>query len=82
MIEAKEAVRAASKWAKEILEPDQFQNPSLEELELEEDGKAWRVTLGFPQKGLFKPANENAKDYKVFRVEAETGDVLGMRMWK
>lgn len=86
MVDAKQAVRVASDWAKEILEPAQVQDVSLEELELEEDAQTWRVTLGFlrPGKpGLFAPENElTDKEYKVFRVDAQTGDVLGMRMWK
>ncbi len=87
MVDAKQAVRVASDWAKEILAPAQVQDLSLEELELEEGGQTWRVTLGFfrpRKKGLFAPENEfeGKKEYKIFRVEAQTGDVLGMRMWK
>ncbi len=52
----------------------------LEEIELSNDGKTWEVTLSFRNPGdaiaLFK------RDYKVFKVDATTGEVRSMRIRK
>ena len=50
---------------------------SIEEVELREDGKRWRVTLGLrPTPGIvFGP-----KMYKMFEVDAYTAEVLSMKI--
>ncbi len=48
---------------------------SIEEIELSSDEKYWLITLGHPRT-FFVPA----KDYKKIKVDAETGEVISMKM--
>lgn len=49
--------------------------PSIEEIELSEDERFWMLTLGY-EEGPFG----GHKAYKVFKIDAYTGEVLSMKM--
>jgi len=46
MIDVKQAVKIATDFAKEIFPGENFSQLSLEEVELDENGPFWYVTLG------------------------------------
>jgi hypothetical protein len=76
MIEVKEAVRIAKQKAAEMLD----QEGSFEEIERGDfKGRdAWSITLGFPPK--FAPFSRVAMEYKRFFIDAETGELMAMKL--
>lgn len=82
MIEAKQAVSIAQRWATEMLE---WQAPKLEEIERESHNErdVWGITLSFPRDAsndsplarLAAPAFE----YKRFLIDVQTGEMVAMR---
>lgn len=63
-------------------------NVRLEEVELSEDKKFWLITLGYnlsnfvknnPLETLGISIGEN-REYKIFKVDAETGEVASMKI--
>ncbi|QQE67477.1 hypothetical protein GFS31_41900 (plasmid) [Leptolyngbya sp. BL0902] len=55
----------------------------LEEVELSEDEKFWFITLGFlrPTDAAFAILqSQKQRDYKQFKVDAETGEVKAMKI--
>lgn len=76
MIEVKDAVGLAKAKAVEML----GQNGSLEEIEREsfKGRDTWSITLGFPPK--FTPFSGFAMDYKRFLIDAETGELMAMKL--
>jgi hypothetical protein len=92
-IDVKEAVRLAKEFAARIYETEKISRLGLEAVERTDDGKHWLVTLGFSRpwsypkaRGSFSPLEEvlprpkqqPEREYKVFRVDANTGAVLGI----
>jgi len=90
-IDVKEAVRLAKEFAGGIYENEKISRLGLEAVERTDDGKHWLVTLGFsrpwsypegsssPLDGVFpRPKPQPDREYKVFRVDANTGAVLGI----
>lgn len=92
-IDVKEAVRLAKEFAARIYEAEKISRLGLEAVERTDDGKYWLVTLGFSRpwsypkaQGSFSPLDEvlprperqPEREYKVFRVDANTGAVLGI----
>lgn len=79
MIEVKKAVAAALTYAQELGRS----GATIEEIDRTEDDRYWLVTLGF-----MRPLSDLAvlggykqqPDYKVFKVDAETGEVLSMKI--
>ena len=72
-IAPRDAAAAAGKYFGELTGTQQAL--SVEEIELSEDGRYWFVTLGFSLSYLIGP-----KSYKVFKVDAYTGEVLSMKI--
>ena len=68
----KEAASAAARYLKDLR---QVSNVSIEEMALDDSGPYWMVTLGFTETSLFL-----RRAYKIFKVDALTGDVLSMKM--
>ena len=60
-ISAKDAVKIAKNYVQEMLAMYSA-SPSLEEIELTDDGKIWLVTVGIPKPYGLSPE----KDYKIF----------------
>ncbi len=71
---AKKAAEIATRYLAEMKNLRVY-DISLEEIELADDRKSWLVTLGHPRSYL-----GTMKDYKIIKVDAETGEVLSMKM--
>jgi len=71
---AKEAAEVAAKYLAELRDMDRL-DISIEEIELSSDEMYWLITLGHPRSYL-----GTAKDYKVIKVDAKTGEVISMKM--
>lgn len=93
MIEVREAVEAAEQFARDAFGEDELKYLRLEEIELDEVGEEWKVTLGWvtpedlsrfqARKGLAVitgPPGKLPRTYKLFRVNAETGEVKSMKI--
>jgi len=52
----------------------------LEEVELTEDGKYWLVTLSYPIESAIPGILQTRKEYKVFKLDAETGELQAMKV--
>ena len=72
---AKDASKAAAQYFKRL-----FDDPiglALEEVERSKDGRYWLITLGYSP-NIFTAR----RNYKVFTVDADTGEVLSMKIRK
>ena len=94
-IDAKRAVQLAKDFARSLYETEKISRLGLEAVERTEDGKHWLITLGFsrpwmsskqksPLEELLHSPKEPqpAREYKVFRVDAQSGEVVGMKMFE
>ena len=84
MIDVKEAVKAARDFVAHVYE-DQVASARLEEVEL--DGSFWFVTLGLarptPTSALSAAMGQEVpRSYKIFKIDAATGEVRSMKMRK
>ena len=83
-ISPQEAANAAAKYAKELV-PMQG-SPTIEEVEYVEEANEWHITLGYlsaESVNTFAYAmGQRPKDYKIFRINAETGEVISMKIRK
>lgn len=83
MIDVKEAVKATTEYFADFYADQSFSNILLEEVEYNEDEKAWSITLGYSIPNPASVLGVNLPDYrryKVFRIDAATGDVLSMKI--
>lgn len=96
-IEVKEAVRLAKEFASSLLDSEKISNLGLEAVERTEDGQHWLVTLGFSRPWASSAARRTEspldqvlpfrgslpdREYKVFKVDAESGDVVAMQVFE
>lgn len=90
-IDARGAVMAAKKYFDDLQEliGNTLQDILLEELELSEDKKFWLITLGFnrpvhktknPLIPEIMPSPEYKREYKLFKIDSETGEVQSMKI--
>jgi hypothetical protein len=90
-IDARGAVITAKKYFEDLQEliGNTFQDTLLEELELSEDKKFWLITLGFnrpvprtknPLLPEITSSPEYKREYKLFKVDSETGEVKSMKI--
>jgi len=85
MIDAKEAVRIAMQAMVELYPTDQVPRLSLEEVELERDGKRWVVIVSFARPyakssiEAMTGGQQGTTTYKRLEIDGETGTVLSMR---
>ncbi len=82
MIDVKQAAQLASQYFAGLYEGPAVSGAQLEEVEITEDGKYWLITLSYPlaEGGLL---NLNYKRrYKVFKINAETGEIMSMKIRK
>ena len=83
MIDVKVAVKTAREYAENLL--GELPNLELEEVELTEDERYWRVTFGFDgtpapvYAGLGDKAPRSRK-YKIFNVKTDDGTVRSMKI--
>jgi len=97
MIDVTSAVRTAGEYFKSIesdLNGKTPENLRLEEIEKTEDGNYWLITLGHDVinkvnrvAAVFSPSDaepglEYSREYKLFRVNASTGEVESMKIRK
>jgi hypothetical protein len=87
MISTKQAISNSLDFAKDIY--DHLQNLKVEEIELSEDEKFWRITLGWEELKedhsaiLSNPSyNPLKRTYKTFYVDVTDGEVKKMKKWK
>lgn len=90
-IDVKEAVRLAKEFASGLLESEKISNLGLEAVERSEDGQHWLVTLGFSRSwdaaASRSPLDQvlpfrSGREYKVFKVDADSGEVLAMQVFE
>ena len=86
MLEVKEAVKVATEYIQALFVEKQIPELRLEEVELSEDKKHWEVTLSFvvrePTAYLSLGDAARSREYKVFKVDAESGQVQSMKIRK
>jgi hypothetical protein len=84
-VDLREAIDASLKFSRKVFSPADY-NVSIEEIDKTEDEKFWLITLGFdPIRGaapktLDKLLNPPKTAYKVFKVNAKTGEVVSMKI--
>jgi len=72
-ISAREAARIAAAYFRKVTE-SRPTGIAVEEVELSENGADWLITLGFIGEDF------TTRLYKVFRIDAVTGDVRSMKI--
>lgn len=86
MLEVKEAVKVATEYIQTLFAEKQIPELRLEEVELSQDGQFWEVTLSFvvrePTAYLSLGDAARSREYKIFRVNAENGQVQSMKIRK
>ncbi|MBS1538989.1 MAG: hypothetical protein JST20_14740 [Bacteroidetes bacterium] len=85
MLDVKQAVKKASEYFSEFY--PEIEQKQLEEIEKSEDGKYWLITLSYPLSEYYKPSvvelmtlNGKKQQYKSFKVDASTGEVISMKI--
>ena len=79
----KQAVRAARQMLESLYEGDEIFNVRVEEVEQAEDERSWLITLGFDPTPLARvDLIHPARQFKQFRVNAQSGKVQAMRTRK
>lgn len=81
MIGVKDAVAAATRFAADVYGEEL--RPTLEEVEPSSDERYWLITLGFADTSNPFAAIAGKRldrSYKVFKVDAENGAVLSMKI--
>ena len=83
MLDVKEAAQRASEYFAGLYSDQGVSNVQLEEVELTDDGQYWLITLSYP----VVPPNQaplsfmiNNRKYKVFKIDAKTGEVKSMKI--
>lgn len=79
MLSVKDAAARAVESFKEFYGTEQFKNVMLEEVEM--DDNIWYITLGFDMpSALTQYGGKAPRGFKVFRINASTGEVLSMKI--
>jgi hypothetical protein len=83
MVDVKEAAQRASEYFAGLYQDQGLSNVQLEEVELTDDGKFWLITLSYPGPRELGTFNISPKrKYKLFKIDAKTGDVKSMKIRK
>ncbi len=84
MISVKEAAKNAYEYMKEIPGYENNENIAVEEVELSEeestDKKYWLITIGYPVGFNVLQPTSRSKEYKIFKVDSDTGEVISMKI--
>ena len=82
MIDVKQAAQSASNFVTGLYANEIISDVRLEEVELTEDGKYWLITLSLPppKSAISAVFQIGARQYKIFKVDADTGEVLSMKI--
>jgi hypothetical protein len=73
-----EIVKLAYEYMISVVGPSKIANTRVEELEMIEENKFYRVVLSYENVGQFP--FENKKEYKEFKMNAEDGAVVYMKI--
>jgi hypothetical protein len=75
---------------RELLDTQEIIGLLVEEAELSADGKVWSITLSFSRRGVENPSTlgealgqinpKLIRHLKTFRIDAETGQVMAMKI--
>lgn len=81
MLNVKEATEKAWNYLLELY-GNRISNLQLEEVELSEDGGHWLITLSYNPASHFDVVMNPKinRDYKVFKINSNTGDILYMKI--
>lgn len=87
MVDVQQAAATATTYLISLYPQLSLLDVQLEEVELTEDEKYWLITLSYP---LLKVAAPSAlagfmpskKDYKVFKIDSDAGQVRSMKIRK
>ncbi len=77
-IDAKKAVEIAAQYYKDI--SGERANATVEEVEL--DGNFWVITLGIADSYSIMIGATIPRNYKQFRINSDTGEVMSMKIRK
>ncbi len=82
MIDVKEAARVAAEYFADLYSSADPDSLRLEEVELAEDEQYWMITLSFRESVEERQwlSNDTSRQYKVFKIDAETGKVISMKI--
>ena len=75
MIDVKTAIRAAANFLGEFQEYIRPEDIRLEETEYDDDSGCWLITLSYRDSTTFP-----RREYKIFRVDANSGAVKSMKV--
>jgi hypothetical protein len=92
MVDVKQAVSKAMGYLEDMYKVDRFKDVLVEEVDLSEDNRYWNVTIGFtrgqettsggPMATLIGESSEFKREYKVFQIDADNGDLRSMKSRK
>ena len=94
MMDVKQAAKIAAEYFVDLYAEQKYSDMLLEEVEYDEAGGAWLITLGYspprtiledvkdPLSPLSRLSSFSTIDrrYKIFRIDAETSSVLSMKI--
>lgn len=82
MIDVKQAAQSASNFIAGLYSNETISDVMLEEVELSEDEMYWLITLSFPSPSSSSHPifGGGGRRYKIFKVDADTGEVLSMKI--
>ncbi len=80
MIPVDQAVAEAVKFFQALSKNGGPQELRVEEVEMSEDGSYWLITLGFTVLPHLPFLQQSQREYKLFRVNASTGQVEAMKI--
>ena len=78
MIEAKDAAYSAVRYFEDIT--GYTERVTIEEVEFDDNTNCWLITLGYLAQPEIMPLVGRKKAYKVFKIDANNGDVLSMKL--
>ena len=83
MLDVREAAQKASEYFAGLFKDQNPENLQLEEVEISDDDQYWLITLSYPVPPELATLNFNFKrKYKVFKIDATTGEVKSMKIRK
>jgi len=81
MVDVRQAASTATNYLVNLYPQQTLSNVQLEEVELSEDEKYWLITLSYPVTHNLLNM-QIRREYKVFKVDAATGQVRSMKIRK
>jgi len=81
MIDVKQAAKTALDYFTEMYK-DKYQNITVEEIDFSDDEKYWHITIGYNEPAPFVPTSilYGARNYKIFKIDADAGKVISMKI--